>query len=115
MTITTSSVQVDASSGGFLRLPNRLPGHPGFGRWLTEITRTEFLEIPTTSMHQLPGLAVRAGAMKTATQGLEIGRARPTRGHHGKDRTAAVVEKAYDARRVAVASKAVIFGRRIFA
>src|SRR5262249_37818107 len=37
-------------------------------------------------MHQLPGLAVRAGAMKTATQGLEIGRARPTRGHHGRTR-----------------------------
>jgi len=31
-----------------------------------------------------------------------------------KDQTAAIVEKAYDARRVAVASKAMIFGSGIF-
>jgi hypothetical protein len=41
MTITTSSVLTDLSSGAFLRPLNRLRGHPGCGRWLTGITRTE--------------------------------------------------------------------------
>src|SRR6266566_9737222 len=40
MTITTSSVLTEPSSGAFLRPPHRLRGHPGCGRWLTEITRT---------------------------------------------------------------------------
>jgi len=41
MTIMTSSMMADSSSGAFLRLPNVLRGHPGCGRWLMGITRTE--------------------------------------------------------------------------
>src|SRR5262245_57783734 len=40
MTIMTSSVLADSSSGAFLR-PHRLWGHRGCGRWLTGSTRTE--------------------------------------------------------------------------
>jgi hypothetical protein len=49
MTITTSSVLTESSSGAFLRPPHRLRGHPGCGRWLTGITRTERLR---TDMRQ---------------------------------------------------------------
>jgi len=41
ITITTSSVLTESSSGAFLRPPHRLGGHSGCGRWLTGITRTE--------------------------------------------------------------------------
>jgi hypothetical protein len=49
MTITTSSVPADSSSGAFLRPPHRLRGHPRCRRWLTGITRTER---PHTDMRQ---------------------------------------------------------------
>src|SRR5262249_27317362 len=45
MTITTSSVLTDSSSGAFLRPSHRLRGHPGCGRWPTGITRTERLRM----------------------------------------------------------------------
>ena len=64
MTITMSSVLTESSSGASLRPPHRLSGHPGCGRWLTEITRTERRR---TDMRQ-PGTALCRRSLGAGTE-----------------------------------------------